>query len=97
LLGAVQRGEARMATAMLAVAAGVPASVVDRAATLRSAKALVSLVWRAGFSMQVAGPLQSLLARTSPDTVLRGGPGGTFPLAIDEMRWQIDFLMRMGR
>jgi uncharacterized protein (DUF2336 family) len=97
LLGAVQRGEARMATAILAVAAGVPASVVDRAATLRSAKALVSLVWRAGFSMQVAGPLQSLLARTSPDTVLRGGPSGAFPLAIDEMRWQIDFLMRMGR
>jgi uncharacterized protein (DUF2336 family) len=97
LLGAVQRGEARMATAMLAVAAGVPASVVDRAATLRSAKALVSLVWRAGFSMQVAGPLQSLLARTSPEAVLRGGPAGAFPLAIDEMRWQIDFLMRMGR
>jgi uncharacterized protein (DUF2336 family) len=97
LLGAVQRGEARMATAMLAVAAGVPASVVDRAATLRSAKALVSLIWRAGFSMQVAGPLQSLLARASPETVLRGGPAGAFPLAIDEMRWQIDFLMRMGR
>ncbi len=97
LLGAVQRGEARMATAMLAVAAGVPASVVDRAATLRSAKALVSLVWRAGFSMQVAGPLQSLLARTPPEAVLRGGPAGAFPLAIDEMRWQIDFLMRMGR
>ena len=97
VLGTVQRGEARMATAMLAVAAGVPASVVDRAATLRSAKALVSLVWRAGFSMQVAGPLQSLLARTSPDTVLRSGPDGAFPLSIDEMQWQIDFLMRMGR
>ena len=79
------------------MAAGVPASVVERAATLRSAKALVSLVWRAGFSMQVAGPLQTLLARTPPGAVLRGGPGGAFPLAIEEMRWQIDFLMRMGR
>ncbi len=97
LLGALRRGEARMATALLAVAADVPASAVDRAATLRSAKALVSLVWRAGFSMQVAGPLQTLLARTPPAGVLRGGPGGTFPLAVDEMRWQIDFLMRMGR
>ena len=97
LLGAVQRGESRMATALLATAAGVPASVVDRAVTLRSAKALVSLVWRAGFSMQVAGPLQTLLARTPPAAVLRGGPGGTFPLAIDEMRWQIDFLLRIGR
>ena len=96
LLGAVQRGEARMATAMLAVAADVPASVVDRAATLRSAKGLVSLVWRAGFSMQVAGPLQTLLARMPPTAVMRGGTGGTFPLAVEEMRWQIDFLMHMG-
>jgi uncharacterized protein (DUF2336 family) len=97
LLGAVQRGEPRMATAMLAVAASVPASVVERAAALRSAKALVSLVWRAGFSMRVAGPLQSLLARTPPADVLRSGPAGTFPLTLDEMRWQIDFLMRMRR
>ncbi len=97
LLAALQRGEARMATALLAVAAEVPASVVDRAATLRSAKALVSLLWRAGFTMQVAGPLQALLARMAPDTALRSGPGGTFPLAVEEMRWQIDFLTRMER
>jgi uncharacterized protein (DUF2336 family) len=97
LLGTLQRGEARLATAILAVAAGVPASVVDRAATLRSAKALVSLVWRAGFSMQVAGPLQALLARIAPEDALRAGPGGTFPLAVEEMRWQLDFLTRMER
>jgi uncharacterized protein (DUF2336 family) len=97
LLAAVQRGEARVATALLAVAAGVPAAVADRAATLRSAKGLVSLVWRAGFTMQVAGPLQTLLAVTPPAAVLRGGPGGIFPLSVEEMRWQIDFLRRMER
>ena len=97
LLAAVQRGEARLATAMLAVAADVAASVVDRAATLRSAKGLVSLVWRAGFSMRAAGPLQSLLARLAPEAILRATPGGNFPLAVEEMRWQIDFLSRMGR
>ncbi len=97
LLATVRRGEVRMATALLAVAAKVPAAVVERAATLRSGKALVSLVWRAGFSMQVAGPLQTLLARTPPAYVLRGGPDGIFPLAVQEMRWQIEFLMRTGR
>ncbi|MCW3474832.1 DUF2336 domain-containing protein [Limobrevibacterium gyesilva] len=97
LLGAVQQGEARLATALLAVAADVPASVVDRAATLRSAKGLVSLVWKAGFSMRAAGPLQTLLARLSPERILRGTCDGGFPLAIEEMRWQIDFLSRMGR
>lgn len=97
MLGAVQRGEARFATAMLAVAADLPASVVDRAATLRSAKGLVSLIWKAGFSMRVAPPVQTLLARLAPEVALRATPAGSFPLAVEEMRWQIDFLSRMGR
>jgi uncharacterized protein (DUF2336 family) len=97
VLGATRRGEARSAAALLAVAAEVGLSVVDRAATLRSAKGLVSLTWRAGFSMQVAGPLQALLARLPPAQILPPGPAGTFPLAIEEMRWQLDFLGRMGR
>ena len=97
LLAAIQRGEPRMATAILALAACLPASVVERAATLRSSKALISLVWKAGFSMNVAGPLQTLLARLNPATILRPAPGGGFPLAVDEMRWQLDFLRDMGR
>jgi len=97
LLAAIQRGEPRMATAILAVAANLPASAVDRAATLRSAKGLVSLVWKAGFTMHVAGPLQTLLARLNPAAILRPAPGAGFPLAVDEMRWQIDFLRDMGR
>jgi uncharacterized protein (DUF2336 family) len=96
LLATIQRGEARLATALLAVAADLPGSVVDRAATLRSAKGLVSLLWKAGFSMRTAGPLQSLLARLAPERVLRASPSGGFPLAVDEMRWQIEFLARMG-
>lgn len=97
ILSAVHRGELRRVTAMLAVAADVGVSVVDRAATLRSAKGLVSLVWKAGFSMRVAGPLQALLARLPPSATLRATAGGGFPLAVEEMRWQVDFLCRMGR
>ncbi len=97
LLAAAQRGEARLCTAMLALASGVAPSVVDRAVTLRSAKGVVSLIWKAGFSMRIAGPLQVLLCRVGPTAVLRPGEGGSFPLAIDEMRWQLDFLQRMGR
>jgi uncharacterized protein (DUF2336 family) len=90
-------GDARFAAALLAVAAGVPVSVVDRAASLRSAKGLVSLAWKAGFSMRAAGALQALLGRLAPDAILPAGPGGGFPLAIEEMRWQLEFLGRMGR
>jgi uncharacterized protein (DUF2336 family) len=97
LLAVLQRGEMRLASAMLAMAADVTISVVDRAATLRSAKGLVSLVWQAGYSMRVAGPVQTLLARLSPGAALRGPPGDGFPLALEEMRWQIEFLSSMGR
>ncbi len=96
-LDAARCGDTRLATAVLAVAAGVPVSVVDRAASLRSAKGLVSLAWKAGFSMRAAGALQAVLGRLGPDGVLPSGPGGGFPLAIAEMRWQLDFLGRIGR
>jgi len=69
-------------------------AVVERAATLGSAKGVVSLVWRAGFSMKIAVPLQSLLTRLAPGSLLRPGTAGGFPLAVEEMRWQIEFLGR---
>jgi uncharacterized protein (DUF2336 family) len=97
LLDCARHGDVRACTALLAAAAKVPTPVVDRAAMLRSAKGLISLVWRAGLSMRVAVPLQMLLARLSPDMVLLPLEGDTFPLSAEEMRWQIDFLTRMGR
>ena len=96
-MAAVRRGEARYAEALLAVAAGTPLSVVERASSLRSAKGMVSLVWKAGLTMRAAVALQMLLARLAPDAVLRSGPSGGFPLGVEEMRWQLDFLGRMGR
>jgi uncharacterized protein (DUF2336 family) len=93
---AARRGDPKLAAALLAVAAGVPVSVVDRAASLRSAKGLVSLAWKAGFSMRAGGAMQTVLGRLGPDSILPPGPGGGFPLAIEEMRWQLDFLGRMG-
>jgi len=97
LLAATHRGEARLACALIAVAADIPVSVVERAATLRSTKGLVSLIWKAGFSMRVAPPVQLLLARVAPAAVLSDTSQNGFPLSLEEMRWQIDFLMRTGR
>jgi len=96
LLATVRGGDVRLATAMLSVKAGVPLATVEHAASLRSAKGLVSLAWKAGFSMNAATAVQSLLARLAPDSILAPGIGGSFPLAIEEMRWQIDFLSGLG-
>ena len=96
-LKAAQRGDAIGLTAMLAVAADVAFSVVDRAATLRNAKGIVSLTWKAGFTMAAAVAAQALLAGIQPAELLVAAPRGGFPLAEEEMRWQIEFLGRMGR
>ena len=92
LLEAARDGDARKAAMMLAAAADMPLSAVRRAVTLRSAKGLVSLAWKAGFSMKVGYAMQVLLARLSPGAALRPGPGNSFPLSVQEMRWQLDFL-----
>ncbi len=96
LLAAVRRGDSPLAAACLATAAGVPLAVVERAVRLRSAKGLVSLLWRAGFSTDAAVPVQALLAGLPPGEVLAAGPAGSFPLGCDEMSWHVDLLGRGG-
>lgn len=97
MLAVVREGDVRRAAALLAIAADVPLPVVQRAATLRSAKGLVSLAWKAGFTMKTGHALEVLLARLSPGVALKPGPGNSFPLSVQEMRWQLDFLSGTGR
>ena len=92
LLTAAREGDARKAATMLAAAAAVPLSAVRRAATLRSAKGLVSLAWKAGFSMQAGYAMQVLLAGLAPGSALKPGPGNSFPMSVQEMNWQVQFL-----
>lgn len=92
LQDAARRGQPRRAAALLAIAANVPMKVIDHAVALRSAKALVSLVWKAGFTMAVAPAMQSLLGQLGPLEILEPGAGGAFPLGDDELKWQLDFL-----
>jgi uncharacterized protein (DUF2336 family) len=95
LLAAADRGEVRMVAAMLARAADVALSVVERAANLRSAKGLVAICWKAGFSMRAAASVQALLGRLPPNAILTAAPGA-WPLTEEEMRWHLGFLARDG-
>lgn len=97
LLEALRNGRPRLAAAILAVSATVPIGVIDRAASLRSGKGLVSLVWSARFSMSAAVPVQSAIGHIPPNAVIPPGPDGGFPLAPEEMRWQLSFLRQAGR
>ena len=97
LLEAASSGDARQAAAILAVASGVTLQLLDRAVALRSAKALVSLVHRAGFSMDAGMVVQNLLGRLTPGERLCPSSDGSFPLSVAEMVWQIDLLSQPAR
>jgi uncharacterized protein (DUF2336 family) len=92
ILEALRRNAGVEASAILAAKAGVALSVIERACGLRSAKAIVSLTWKAGFSVQTAVVLQTMLARLAPEEILRPASETGFPLSEDEMRWQLAFL-----
>jgi len=92
LLAAAEAGDTRGAIALLAERAEVLPDLVEQAATLRSTKALVALTWKAGLSMRVAVAMQSLLARAQSSVIIRPGPGDSFPLSVEEMKWQLTFL-----
>nr|WP_294508074.1 DUF2336 domain-containing protein [uncultured Rhodopila sp.] len=92
ILDALRRNAVGPATAMLAVKADVPLQVLERACSLRSAKAMVALAWKAGLSMTAAVVVQAMLGQLSPDLVLRPEDDGGYPLPIEELRWQLSFL-----
>ena len=58
---------------------------------------LVSLVARAGFSMQAAVAIQGLLGRLAPGEVMQPTTDGGYPMTRAEMEWQIELLAQPGR
>lgn len=92
LLMAERVGDTKAAIRTLAERADVAVELVEQAATLRSTKGLVALTWKAGLPMRVAMAMQTLLARVSPAAAIQPGPGDSYPLTVEEMRWQLTFL-----
>ena len=90
----VRCGNHSGAIRLLAAAALVPVPSVEAAVSLRSRRGLVSLAWKAGYSMRAATLLQSQLAGIAPDTVLVATADGSCPIGRNEMVWQIGFLAR---
>jgi uncharacterized protein (DUF2336 family) len=96
LIAACRKGDGRLVAAMLALAADVPLPAVDRASSLRSGKAVLALLWKGGFSMRAAAPVQAILTGRPASAFADAGPNDAFPLDTEEMRWQLDGLARAG-
>jgi uncharacterized protein (DUF2336 family) len=92
LLDALDRGDRAFAAAALALMAGTGEGPVHKAVSLKNAKAIVALAWKAGLAMRTAVQLQLRLGRGPPPAVVNARGGTDNPLDEDEMRWQLDLV-----
>lgn len=76
----------------IALMSKTPVDVVSRAISMRSAKAIIALCWKAEMSMRLATRVQMQLAKIPPRDVLRATESDKFPLSADEMHWQLEFI-----
>ena len=88
---ALGKGDRGFVIAALALASGVTRPAVQKVVSLASAKGIVAVAWRAGFSMAFAEQLQLRLARIAPGELMRSKDGGAFPMTDEELDWQIEF------
>ncbi|OUS12078.1 hypothetical protein A9Q97_06635 [Rhodospirillales bacterium 47_12_T64] len=82
-------GDREFAIHALALKADLPAKVARRMVLSRAAKTVVALVWKAGFTMELASLVQLRLAGISPQQSIKPDDNGGIPIADKELEWQI--------
>lgn len=91
-LAAAARSDFAGCAASLAARGGWNPDALRRLVQLLSAKALISIAWKAGFSPAVAIPIQLVLGSLPSHAVLRPAVPGAWPLSEQEMRGQLQLL-----
>ena len=88
---AVEAGQREVVIEALAVLSNASRAVVEKVFSSRSAKAITSLVWKAGLSMRIAFKIQTMLLKMHADELLPARAGVAFPLTEDEMAWHLSY------
>jgi uncharacterized protein (DUF2336 family) len=92
IIDALGKGDRSFVIAALAGLGEISADLVSKAVSMRSAKGITAVTWKAGLGMRSAVQLQLRLAHVPPTKILQAREGIDYPLSEDEPRWQIDFL-----
>jgi hypothetical protein len=96
LARAMNSGDRDLVRHGLAVRAELPIGLVDHILAARSAKGVTALAWKAGCSMRFASQLQLRMGGIPPRQVLQPRAGTDYPLAPEEMNWQIEFFQSLA-
>ena len=88
---AVEAGEKERVLQCFVSLLAAPRAVIERIFSSRSAKAITSMVWKAGLPMRISYKMQTLLFKLHADEVLPARAGVNFPLNEEEMRWHLAY------
>ncbi len=91
ILEGLGKGDRAFVSAALSLLAGVAPEMVQKIASMESAKGIIAMAWKAGFSMRTAVQLQLRLVRIAPTKVMNPKNGVDYPLTAEEMNWQLEF------
>lgn len=87
---AISQGQRPVVLASLAAGSGFSIKQVEAILGSRNAKAVVALVWKAGFGMEVAYQVQVRIAAILPRAAVDPGDDGGYPMAEEELAWQLE-------
>ena len=82
----------KMTMAILARMAQTSYENVEKIMSLKAAKPVIALSWKAGISMRAAFQLEKDLAHIEPKSLIYPKEGTEYPLVEDEIEWQLEFL-----
>ncbi|MHA1108001.1 MAG: DUF2336 domain-containing protein [Alphaproteobacteria bacterium] len=91
VLEGLGKGDRAFVSAALSLRAGVAPEIVQKIASMESAKGIIAMSWKAGLSMRTAVQLQLRLIRIAPTKIMNPKNGVDYPLTAEEMNWQLEF------
>ncbi|MBL6958160.1 MAG: DUF2336 domain-containing protein [Rhodospirillales bacterium] len=92
---ALEAGKHPWVKAALSVRSGLPLNIVEKITSTQSSKGTVAMVWKAGLSMDFGVTVQQRLVHI-PFKDIMHSRGGDFPMADEEMEWQLEFFSDMS-
>lgn len=87
---AISAGQRPFVVAALSAASGLSLRQVENVLASKNPKAVVALVWKGGFGMDLAYQAQIRLASILPRVAVDPADDGSYPMSEDELSWQIE-------
>ena len=87
---AIAAGQRPFVVAALSAASGLSTRQVEDIIASKNAKAVVALVWKGGFKMDLAYQAQVRFAAILPRAAVDPADDGGYPMSPDELSWQLE-------